>query len=240
MTLFFIFAIALVFMIAPIYIVYKPPHALIRYFQRRWPDVLWQVSTDEKIVALTIDDAPSEYTGEITNILKANNASATFFIIGSQVSGRESTMRDLVLNNFELANHAMHDEPSRALSDTELTKQIKQVQTRIAIAYESVNVDQPKARLFRPGSGFFSTRMRHLMQKIGYVIVLGGIYPHDPQIPYWNANARHVLSMVRPGGIIICHDRRPWTAPMLRQVLPELKSRGYQIVTVSELVKAAA
>lgn len=239
MTLFWIFALAFILLVAPIYVVYKPPNVLIRYFQRRWPDVLWHVPTTKKIIALTIDDAPSEYTEEIMDILKANNASATFFVIGSQVSGRESTMRNLVLNDFELGNHAMHDEPSRSLSDAELAKQIAQVQTKIAIAYEAVNVEQPKARLFRPGSGFFSMRMRELMQKIGYVIVLGGIYPHDPQIPYWNVNARHILSMVRPGGIIICHDRRPWTAPMLRKVLPELKARGYQVVTVSELVKAA-
>lgn len=239
MTLFWIFALALILLIAPIYVVYKPPNILIRYFQHRWPDVLWHVPTTKKIVALTIDDAPSEYTEEIMDVLKANNASATFFIIGSQASGRESTMRNLVLNDYELGNHAMHDEPSRLLSDAELSKQIAQVQTRIAIAYESVNVEQPKARLFRPGSGFFSTRMRELMQKIGYVIVLGGIYPHDPQIPYWTVNARHILSMARPGGIIICHDRRPWTAPMLRRVLPELRSRGYSVVTVSELVKSA-
>lgn len=241
MTLFWIFLAAFILLVAPIYIVYKPPNVLIRYFQRRWPDVLWQVHlpTNQKIVALTIDDAPSEHTAEIMEILKANNASATFFVIGSQVLGRESTMRNMVLNGFELGNHAMHDEPSKLLSDAELEKQITQVQTRIAVAYESVNVEQPKTRFFRPGSGFFSSRMRGLMQKIGYVVVLGGIYPHDPQIPYWNVNARHILSMVRPGGIIICHDRRPWTAPMLRKVLPELKSRGYQIVTVSQLVKAA-
>lgn len=239
MTLFWILVVAFVVLIAPIYIVYKPPNALIRYFQHHWPDVLWYVPTTKKIVALTIDDAPSEYTEEIMDILKANNASATFFVIGSQASGRESTLRHMVQNQFELGNHAMRDEPSRSLSDAELAKQISSVQSRITAAYDSVNIPQPKARFFRPGSGFFSTRMRDLMKKIGYVIVLGGIYPHDPQIPYSNVNARHVLSMVRPGGIIICHDRRPWTAPMLRTVLPELKNRGYQVVTLSELVIAA-
>ena len=92
-------------LIAPLWFVYKPPGVLLRYFQHRWPDVLWRVSTSSKIVALTIDDGPSEYTNEIMQILKAHNASATFFIIGSQVAGNEEILQDLVRNGNELGNH---------------------------------------------------------------------------------------------------------------------------------------
>lgn len=237
MTLFLILLTASILLVAPLYLVYKPPILLIRYFQHRWPDVLWHVPTTKKIVALTIDDAPSEYTAEIMSILEANDATGTFFVIGSQVSGRERVLSDLVQHGNELGNHAMHDEPSRSLSDEELAKQIKFVQQRISEAYDSANVPQPEQRFFRPGSGFFSTRLREMMARIQYKIVLGSIYPHDPQIPYASINARHILSMVRPGGIIICHDRRSWTAPMLRVVLPELKKRGYKVVALTSLIE---
>ena len=90
-------------------------------------------------------------------------------------------------------------------------------------------------RFFRPGSGFFSTKMRKMLGRLGYRLVLGSIYPHGPQIPYWRVNARHVLSMLNAGGIVICHNRRGYTVPMLRKVLPEMRRRGYRIVTVSEL-----
>src|SRR3954454_8190758 len=80
----------------PLYIIYKPPNFLIRCFQRRWPDVLWLVPTRSKIIALTIDDGPSEYTDEIMQVLKANGATATFFIVGSQVAGREETLQNLI------------------------------------------------------------------------------------------------------------------------------------------------
>jgi peptidoglycan/xylan/chitin deacetylase (PgdA/CDA1 family) len=43
--------------------------------------------------------------------------------------------------------------------------------------------------------------------------------------------------MLQPGGIIICHDRRSWTVPMLQKVLPEMRRRGYHVVTVTELLK---
>ncbi|KAF2204699.1 chitooligosaccharide deacetylase [Delitschia confertaspora ATCC 74209] len=230
---------------SPLYIVYKPPSLLIRYFQHRWPDVLFHVPTSQKIIALTIDDGPSEYTREIMQILQDNDARATWFIIGGQVlEGGKDAMRvlhELVRRGHELGNHAMHDEASRDLSDGELKAQIEWVEEMVRKAYRGADVNaldaRPPPKLFRPGSGFFSSRMRELMKSMGYRIVLGGIYPHDPQIPYWRVNARHILSMVRPGGIIICHDRRSWTVPMLRKVIPEIKSRGYRIVTVSKLLE---
>ncbi|KAL8676962.1 MAG: hypothetical protein Q9186_006571 [Xanthomendoza sp. 1 TL-2023] len=235
--------ISLVF---PFYIIYKPPPILIRYFQYRWPDVLWHVpfpsSSEKKLIALTIDDGPSEFTEEIMEILKANDATATFFIIGSQVNGREEIIRDLVHAGNELGSHAMHDEPSRSLNDATLTAQIKAVERMIDHAYTAASagvdvVESSPPRYFRPGSGFFHHRMRKIVHQLGYRLVLGSIYPHDPQIPYWRVNARHILSMLRPGGIIICHDRRKWTAPMLRRVLPEMRRRGYRVVTVSELLR---
>ena len=61
---------AICIFIAPFYAIYKPPAFLIRYFQHRWPDVLWRASTPSKIAALTIDDGPSGYIGEIMQTSK--------------------------------------------------------------------------------------------------------------------------------------------------------------------------
>ncbi|KAJ8106357.1 hypothetical protein OPT61_g9590 [Boeremia exigua] len=221
----------------PFYCIYKPPNTLIRYFQRRWPDVLWHVPTAEKVIALTIDDAPSEHTRGILDVLRENDAHATFFVIGGQVAGREGVLEEMVKRGMELGNHAMHDEPSRALAPAQLQSEMVQVEASINATYAAVEVPRPP-KYFRPGSGFFSTRMRVQVREMGYQMVLGSIYPHDPQIPHPSVNARHILSMARPGGIIICHDRRGWTMPMLRKVLPELKRRGYKITTVTGLLEA--
>jgi len=222
--------------IFPLYAIYKPPNLLIRYFQYQWPDVLFHASTSSKIVALTIDDAPSTHTRDILRLLEANDAHATLFVIGSHVNGREDVLQDIVKNGNELGNHAMHDEPSRSLSDEALVNEIHAVETKVKEAYAAVALPNPP-KYFRPGSGFFSGRMRVVMSKLGYRLILGSIYPHDPQIPYWRLNAAHILSMVRPGGIIVCHDGRSWTVPMLENVLPELKRRGYRVVTISTLLE---
>lgn len=148
-------------------------------------------------------------------------------------------LEDLVRAGNELGNHGMRDEPARSLTLSELEAQIGVVGGMIDDIYTQVGRGGEAPRFYRPGSGFFSTPMRELVSRMGYKMVLGGIYPHDPQVPYAWVNARHILGMARPGGIIICHDRRSWTVDMLRKVLPELRRRGYRVVSVGELVEAA-
>ena len=236
-TMLIILLITLAF-VTPFYVIYKPPNFLIRYFQQRWPDVLWHVPIKERVVALTIDDAPSHFTQKIVDVLKENEAKATFFVIGGQVSGRQEALKYVVGSGNELGNHAMHDEPSRSLSPQQLSEQLVEVESYINTTFASLSIQRPPRRYFRPGSGFFSSAMRQQVRAMGYQMVLGSIYPHDPQIAYASVNAQHVLSMVRPGGIIICHDRRSWTLPMLKKVLPELKRKGYTVTTVTGLLEA--
>ena len=225
----------LILLILPLYIIYKPPVYVIDSLQRRFPQVLFHVSTARKVVALTIDDAPSPYTSQILDILKANGATATFFTIGGQVPGQEGLLQAILQAGSELGNHAMHDEPSiRVPSDT-LREEINQVDKLIDRAYHAVGQNRTW-HYFRPGSGVFSSRVLDVAKDAGYGTILGSIYPHDPFISYPRVNAWHILSSLRPGAVIICHDRRSWTVPMLQRVVPEIKRRGYDIVTVSELL----
>ncbi|KFA70530.1 hypothetical protein S40285_00561 [Stachybotrys chlorohalonatus IBT 40285] len=232
-----VLALVLILPFYSIYCVYKPPRYLISYLRSKYPDVLFEVTTTEKIMALSLDDAPSPYTEEIMDVLRENDVHATFFVIGSQVEGREQKLQKLVHEGHELGNHAMRDEPSTSLSNDDLENQVRQVKSMLVKAYEAEGKILPN-NYFRPGSGFFNYRMRDMLGNRGFRIVLGSIYPHDPQIPYPSVNANHILSMAHPGGIIVCHDRRRWTAPMLRIVLPELKKQGYKIVTITDLVTA--
>ena len=234
-------SVLVLLLLFPFYAIYKPPSFLIRLLSNRWTDVLWRLwlPRTKPLVALTIDDAPSDHTRAILAALAAGGAHATFFVIGGQVSGREEILREIVRGGHELANHGMRDEPARKLSSAELEAQIEEVQRMIEAAYRAEGKAPPegKHRYYRPGSGFFTDRIRGVAHKLGMRIVLGSIYPHDAQVGYAWVNARHILSMLSPGGIIICHDRRAWTEPMLRRVLPEMKRRGYTAVTLSRLLE---
>ena len=224
--------------VLPLYVIYKPPKLVVSYFQTGFPDVLFQINTTDKIVALTIDDAPSPYTSQILHILEENDASATFFVIGAQVPHHQGLLVDIVKAGSELGNHAMHDEPSISLPSTELKDQIDQVDQYIDSAYSSAGTER-QAHYFRPGSGFFSRRILDVTAKAGYRTILGSIYPHDPFVSVWWLNAWHILSMYRPGAVIICHDRRSWTLPMLRKVIPALRKNGYQVLSISKFLETA-
>jgi peptidoglycan/xylan/chitin deacetylase (PgdA/CDA1 family) len=233
-----VFTIVLLLVI-PLYVIYKPPRLLINYLQHRFPDVLFHLETHQKIVALTIDDAPSPYTAQILDILRENDVSATFFVIGNQVPGNMDLLKDIVNAGSELGNHAMHDEPSISLPSHVLEREIHDVDKYINEAYSlsGRNRTERANRLFRPGSGVFSQRILKVVSMAGYRTILGSIYPHDPFINIWRLNAWHILSMLRPGAVIICHDRRSWTIPMLRKVIPEMKQRGYEIVSVDRFLQ---
>ena len=218
--------------------VYKPPRWLIRLVQRRYPDVLFHVPTSSKILALSIDDGPSVYTPEIARMLAIYGAKATFFLIGSNIAGHEALLQEVITSGHELANHAMHDEPSIALSNEDLTRQIQGVEGQISAMYPSTASSPLYPKFFRPGSGFFNDAVRRVVKSLDYRIVLGSIYPWDAQISWPWLNAWHILSSVRPGGIIVIHERAP-TREMLRILLPQLKRQGWTLTTVTELLTHA-
>ncbi|BFZ58188.1 hypothetical protein PYCC9005_005250 [Savitreella phatthalungensis] len=227
---------ALMMLVLPIYFIYKPPDLLISYFEYRFPSVIFRLPTTERVVALTIDDAPSHETLDILDVLDRHGAVATFFVIGRQCAGLEDILDEILRRGHSLANHAWNDEPSRLLPADILNEQIHDVETIVQAAYDRVDKGR-MARLFRPGSGFFTANMLKQLSTIDYTMVLGNIYPHDPQIPYPMMNARHVVSMARPGGIIICHDRRSWTAPMLDIALPKLQRLGFSTISLRDVLQ---
>ena len=135
----------------------------------------------------------------------------------------------MIDEGHEVGNHAWSDEKSVLRPLLQLEQQIKDVHALLP--------DNPNgSRYFRPGGGFFTDEMVRVVKGMGYRTVLGCIYPHDPQISNAGINARQVLSMVRPGGIIIMHDRRGHSVKQLELVLRGMKERGWGVVSLGELL----
>ena len=217
------------------YIIYKPPPFVINFLQWKYPDVLFHVPLPptQKIVALTLDDAPSDETTKILESLKTYGAKATFFIIGSQVAAHPELIQRIHDEGHELGNHAWADEPSINLPLAELERQIKEVEGLLV-------ANAGSSKYFRPGSGVFSKEMVKKVLSLGYRSVLGSVYPHDPQIHNAEVNAKHVLSMVQPGGIIIMHDRRSYSADQVDRVLKGLKDGGWKVESLGGLLAVGA
>ncbi|RDL35972.1 uncharacterized protein BP5553_06584 [Venustampulla echinocandica] len=157
------------------------------------------------MVALTLDDAPSDETANILNTLKIYGAKVTFFIGGGQVANHPGLLQRIRDVGHEAGNHAWADEPSIMLPLTELERQIKEVEVILL-------VNPGSSKYFRLGSGLFNKKLVDKVKSLGYRLVLGSIFPHDPQIHNAKINAAHVLSILKPGGIIIMHDQRSYSA----------------------------
>jgi len=198
-----------------------------------YPGALYFVKTEKKLVALTIDDGPdSETTQEILAVLEQHGAKATFFLISSNVAGNEEVVAQIIQQGHELGNHMTHDEPTIKLTKSEFVDKFNKA--------DCILSKFAKVRWFRPGSGWYSSEMIDYLvkDKRGYLCALGSVYPFDANISSLSFAVAFISLNVKPGAIIILHDRGKRgkrTVETLKRVLPKLKRRGYKIVTLTEL-----
>jgi len=201
----------------------------------RDPRVLYSAAISERVVALTIDDAPdAETTPEILAVLERHGARATFFVIADQIPGNESLLERIVAEGHELGNHMTHDEPSIELGPDDFERELLRAGEMLARFGGT--------RWYRPGSGYYNDAMLDVLDRHGYRCALGSIYPVDAQLPWSGPAAWWVDARTEPGAIIILHDRGERgrrTAQTLGEVLPELSTKGYRVVTLSELAALA-
>jgi peptidoglycan/xylan/chitin deacetylase (PgdA/CDA1 family) len=207
------------------------PDWAVKRIATNHPGCLYSTSRPDKMVALTIDDGPdSATTPALLRILAANNARATFFLISGNVRGNSGLVRRIVREGHEIGNHFSENKKSISLSPAAFERSF--------LIADSVLKRFASVRWVRPGSGYYNDRMLRTFRIHGYHCALGSIYPFDPQIP-WPAFATWMIRRnVRPGAIIILHDggyRGRNTSKTLRKVLPDLRRRGYRVVTLSEL-----
>ena len=211
------------------------------FFQPRWllsivsaiaPGVVYFQDTDDRVVALTIDDGPDAIaTPKILEVLARHQARATFFLISSRISGNESLVMRTMREGHELGNHLTEDEPSIDLSPADFEANLLEAEAVLS------NFATPS--WLRPASGWYDKEMIATAEKHNYRVALGSVFPYDTNIPSTQFAARHILTNVRPGDIIVLHDggdRGDRTASVLEIVLPELQRQGYRIVTLSELL----
>lgn len=208
------------------------PEWVVARLRKRSPEVVYSIDTQDLLVALTIDDGPDLIeTPKIMDSLKRHGAKATFFLITSRIPGNEELVQRMIDEGHELANHLWDDYPSILLDSSEFERQL--VESDEALS------NFADVRWFRPGSGWYNDAMLSVIHEHGYTCALGSVYPFDPHIGSSWFITRYVLSKIQPGSVIVLHDygsRGARTAAALDAVLPELTSRGYKVVTLTELV----
>jgi len=182
---------------------------------------------DRKLVALTFDDGPSEYTDDFLQILREKDARGTFFEVGQEMPGREDVMRQILAEGNEIGDHTMNHVEYPGYD------QIAGAAERIT-AYTHF-----RPCLFRPPGGAFDSSVIGTAGSLGMRTVNWDVDPRDWSLPGTEAIYSNIVSHAQSGSIILMHDGgspRGETLAALPRIIDNLRARGFGFATVSELL----
>lgn len=182
-------------------------------------------------IALTFDDGPSQYTSYILDVLEQHESKATFFVLGNRVKSRADIIRRMAELGNEVAGHSWNHRNFANLGADAIRQQISD--TSAAIYY--VLGEQPPP-FFRPPYGIVNNRIRNVATELGYSIVNWSVDPKDWQNRDADIIYDIVIDRAVDGAIILLHDIRPYTKEAIERIVPSLIEKGFQLVTVSELL----
>jgi peptidoglycan/xylan/chitin deacetylase (PgdA/CDA1 family) len=199
---------------------------------RSGPAVAFRNGPSRKVVALSFDDGPGSLTPRFVQMLSANRAVATFFMIGRQVTASyRSTLHAELREGDALGDHTW-SHPDLLLSG-EVRSQLQQALGVIR------GLSGYTPCVFRPPYGAYDASVVQTARLLGLATVLWNVDPSDYALPGVSAIVQRVLAQVRPGSIIISHDGggpRAQTLAAYPLIIRALRSRGYRFVTVPELL----
>ncbi len=223
-------------------IIFYQPRWLLQIIIKVAPGVHYFAETEDKVIAITIDDGPNSITTpKILETLNQNNVKVTFFLISERIKDNEFIVQEMIKSDHEIGNHLVKDEKSIFLSLEEFEQEFL---TADKILNQFLSDNSSKVKWFRPGGGWYNSSMLEIVKKYNYQTVLGSIFPYDTHIPSSMFASYQILANLQPGAIIVLHDSAKdgqsgeWgerTNLTLKQILPEIKKRGYRTVTLSEM-----
>lgn len=185
-------------------------------------------------IALTFDDGPHPiYTPMILDILKENDIKATFFMIGENIELYGDVAARVLNEGHEIGNHTFSHPHIINTSQNELLEEI------LACDSSIYSISEYKTKLFRPPEGVVENNTSELAEKFDYSIILWSIDTRDWAKTPTNEIVENVLKNTEGGDIILMHDYVSHPSPTpeaLKQIIPALKNKGYEFVTISELI----
>lgn len=215
--------------------------AIDRVFTHYYPRV-----GSDKVICLTFDDGPYDgQTDKILDILKKNDAKATFFTIGSQITGKG---KELVKREADEGNqvcthtwdHAAGSGNGVTLATMTKNEQRDEVTKGLAAIKDALGTD-PSTVMRAPGGNFPFKVWKNVDDLIS-AEVNWTIDTQDWARPGTDSIAQQIKS-AKSGDIVLMHDGggdRTQTIEALKEALPYLKKKGYRFITVDEMLEYTA
>jgi peptidoglycan/xylan/chitin deacetylase (PgdA/CDA1 family) len=199
---------------------------------RSGPALAYRSGPASRVVALSFDDGPYPLTPGFVQMLRANRAVATFFMIGRQVTASyQSTLHRELREGDALGDHTW-SHPDLVVSGG--------VRSQLQQTLEAIRrVSGYTPCVFRPPYGDSDASVVQTARSLGLATILWNVDPSDYTLPGVSAIVQRVLAQVRPGSIILSHDGggpRGQTLAAYPLIIGALRARGYRFLTVPQLL----
>ena len=184
----------------------------------------------QKLVALTYDDGPSENTAKLLDALERHNAKATFFVVGKdQVEYYHDNMVRAAELGMEIGNHTWDHPWLNQLSQDEIRNEISKNDDLIE------SYIGRRTSLLRPTGGGIS---RDLINAVDMPMIQWDVDSLDWEHLSAEKTTERIKSLVKDGSVVLMHDLFAPAADAAEDYLSWLESEGYKMVTISEMAEA--
>jgi peptidoglycan/xylan/chitin deacetylase (PgdA/CDA1 family) len=205
------------------------------------PEVVAHGARSVRTVALTFDACStrdvSKYDERITQELIAEKTPATIFLGGSWAREEAVHVRELARHPelFELENHTYtHPHMPAVKDDARVRQELLRTQAEVQALTGRIPL------LWRPPYGEYDARVVRIAAELGLITIEYDLASGDPdQHATKEKLVEWVLKKVQPGSIVVMHinHRRFHTSEALPGIVQGLRARGYQLVTVGEMLR---
>ena len=121
-----------------LYVFFVEPLWVLPWLEWLTPNILYRVKTKERLVALSFDDGPNpQFTPQVLELLRQNDARATFFLIGERAERNPELVRRILAEGNEVGNHWCRDGTVLWQSEQEFTAGLERTERAIKGAAES-------------------------------------------------------------------------------------------------------
>ena len=192
---------------------------------------IYCVDTEENKVALTINCAwNAEDIDLILEALSNNNVKATFFVVGDWAQKFPKAVKKIHDSGNEIANHSS---THPHVNNLDYEKNIEQI-NKCSDIVKSIT-GNPTA-LYRGPYGEYNNTVVKASKDSKHTMVQWSIDTLD----YNGLNADSMWERIEPklekGSIILMHNGTENTALSLDMIIKNIKEKGYELVTVSDLI----
>jgi len=187
------------------------------------------------VVALTFDDGPTpDLTPRLLDILREQGVKATLFVIGKRAAGHPELIKRAAAEGHEIGNHTWTHQNIPQLTREEALAEIQQTTDILA------QILGRKPALYRPPYLATTDELnRWVRDELGMKVISANVDSKDWRDRNADMARDAVLAQAAPGAIILCHETQPTTLDALPEIIRGLKAKGYEFVTVSELLAPA-